>query len=132
MNSEQLVAYWVNSANEDFISMNVLFKKKRYVHSLFWGHLMIEKMFKALYAKTHTEAPAAPKVHDLTYLANKCKLVRDDKIESYLELVTRFNIAGRYEDEKQQLYKLCTKEWTTENIKKIKELKEWLKKLITQ
>ena len=132
MNSEQLVAHWVDSSERDFVTMDVLFKNKRYMHSLFWGHLIIEKLLKALYAKTHPEAPYAPKTHDVLSLAKNCNVELDVNRKIILDAVNSFNIEGRYEDEKKRFYKLCTKEFTTENIEIIKELREWIKSLITK
>jgi len=132
MKSEQLVTHWVNSAEEDFITVKILFDNKRYTYALFWGHLVIEKLFKALYAKVNDKTPIAPKSHNLVFLAEKCNLKIDDEKADVLFSVTRFNIEARYEDEKQQFYKQCTKDFTADGIKKIKELREWLKELIAK
>lgn len=132
MDSEQLIVHWVNSAEQDFITMNILFDNKRYMHSLFFGHLVIEKLLKGLYAKTHPKAPHAPKSHSLLFLADKCNLKVDDKKADILFTITSFNLDSRYEDEKQRFHKQCTKEFTAENVKIIKELREWLKTLIAK
>jgi len=130
--SQKLIAHWSESAERDFETMNVLVNNKRYMHSLFFGHLVLEKLFKALYAKTHPDAPHAPKSHALLFLAGKCNLNVDDERADTLLAITDFNLEARYEDEKQKLYKQCTKEFTTESIKIIKELREWLKELIAK
>ena len=40
------------------------------------------------------------------------------------------NISTRYPDEQFKFYKLCTKEFTLDKFKKIKEKYEWLKQKI--
>jgi HEPN domain-containing protein len=48
---DRIVTYWVESAEKDFKTMNDLFQTKNYSWSLFMGHLVIEKLLKALYVK---------------------------------------------------------------------------------
>ena len=132
MSSEQLVTHWLETSDRDFDAMLWLFKGKRYTQSLFFGHLTIEKLLKAIYAKVHVESPHAPKSHDLLFLARRSNIELDEQTEDHLERVTDFNLATRYEDEKQRFYKKCTEEFTALQINIIKELREWLKKLIAE
>ena len=43
--------YWVNSSDEDYDAMQVMYKNKKNTWTLFLGHLVIEKLLKGLYAK---------------------------------------------------------------------------------
>lgn len=45
-----------------------------------------------------------------------------------LRVITTFNIAGRYEDEKYAFYKKCTKKFTLKYFENTKKLYLWLKK----
>lgn len=49
--------------------------------------------------------------------------------EEFLMTVNTFNIEARYSDYKNSFYQKCTREFTEENIKMIKEFIEWLKSL---
>ena len=90
--SELLINYWKNSSNEDFITMNTLFEGKRFSWSLFVGHLLIEKLLKALYVKINNEYP--PQIHNLLRLAlSKLKLSEQDKFN--FATITAFNINTR-------------------------------------
>ena len=51
MNNLELMKYWIDSSDRDYNSMIKNFETKQYTWSLFIGHLVIEKLFKALYAK---------------------------------------------------------------------------------
>ena len=62
------------------------------------GHLVIEKLLKALYAKNNKNAPYAPKSHDLLHLAEKTELKLTDRQEDLLDTITRFNMNARYDD----------------------------------
>ena len=132
MTSEQLTKYWIESSDEDFEMMTFLHESKRYAYSLFFGHLLLEKLFKALFAKVYPKTPYAPKIHDLLTLAQKCNLELDEEKENSLEFITTFNLSARYEDYKRDFNKQCTKEFTNAQINNIKELSEWLKKELTK
>jgi len=43
-----LVNYWLNSSIEDMKTSKVLFTNKRYAPCLFYMHISLEKLFKAL------------------------------------------------------------------------------------
>lgn len=51
-NKEQLINYWVESADKDYKTMLDLFQTKNNSWALFIGHLVIEKLLKSLYIKT--------------------------------------------------------------------------------
>lgn len=130
MDSETLAKHWVESSEESFRVMTVLFENKEYTSALFFGHLYLEKLLKGLYAKINTKEPEAPFVHDLVFLARKCNLELDVDMRQKLGLINSFNIAARYDVIKKNFYKLCTKDFANQQIKIIKEVGEWLKKLI--
>ena len=126
MNNIDLMNYWIDSANNDYETINILFAGKKYTWSLFVGHLVVEKLLKALYAKMNKTTPYAPKSHDLSYLASKIPLELTDEQETLLNTITRFNLDGRYDDYKNNFYNLCTEEYTKESIDKINNVREWL------
>ena len=49
MNKQEKVNYWIRSAENDWRVAGHLFEKEDYPYTLFFGHLTIEKLFKALY-----------------------------------------------------------------------------------
>lgn len=130
MNNIDLMNFWIESSNNDFDTMNVLFTGGKYTWSLFVGHLVIEKLLKGYYAKINKGAPHALKSHDLVYLASKMELDLTDEQEELLNTITRFNIDGRYDDYKNQFYNLCTKEYTSSSIVKINKVRNWLLDLL--
>lgn len=52
MDKEEIFKYWKDTSDKDYITMNNLFASKDYSWSLFIGHLVIEKLLKAVYKKT--------------------------------------------------------------------------------
>lgn len=119
-----MINYWVVSANKDYKTMLNLFTSKDYHWSLFIGHLVIEKLLKAIYIKNVNNNP--PRIHDLLRLADKA-LIRTTEIQKDdLDLITTFNINARYPDYQYSFYEKCDHNFTNSNIKKIKEMREWL------
>lgn len=128
MEQDDVVNYWVETANSDFRTMLNMYESKDYHWSLFMGHLVIEKLLKAIYVKKHGEHP--PKTHDLLRLAKEAEVQTTEEQMDVLDLATTFNINARYPDYKRSFYKKCTQEFTAANIEKIKELRTWLLSLI--
>ncbi|MCX6799879.1 MAG: HEPN domain-containing protein [Candidatus Falkowbacteria bacterium] len=121
------IEYWRTSADENWKTALVLSQNKRYDACLFFCHLAIEKKLKGLVIIKAKES--APMIHNLEKLARIAELkITDDQLEK-LQLITLFNIAGRYDDEKLAFYKKCTKKYTEENLKICEEIFLWLKKL---
>lgn len=124
MQLEDIIRFWKDSSEKDYSTMLNLFNSKDYHWSLFLGHLVIEKLLKALYVKNVGEE--VPRTHNLLLLASKAELDTDEKTEDLLDLITTYNISTRYPDYQQTFYKKCTHAYTEERIKEIKELRSWL------
>ena len=131
MDNINLMQYWVNSSDEDYDTMQVMFKNKKNTWALFLGHLVIEKLLKGLYSKQNKENPYTIKSHNLLALAEKCNLDLTNKQIEQLQIITQFNISARYDDYKENFKKKCTYVYTLEQVKNIEEVRKWLKKLLT-
>jgi HEPN domain-containing protein len=127
----ELIAYWKNSSDQDFTTMQNLYTSKDYHWCLFIGHLVIEKLLKSFYVK-NTVSDSPPKTHDLVYIAEKAGLKVSEQQKDILDLITTFNISARYPDYKQSFYNKCTEEYTLARVNEIKELRLWLISVIEQ
>lgn len=125
LNIEKIVKYWVETSDKDFKTMKNLFNSRDYNWSLFLGHLVIEKLLKALFVKKNEKH--ATFSHDLLRIVKNCNFSLDETKEDWLDVITTFNINVRYDNYKQEFFRLCTKEYTEIWIKNIKELRRWLK-----
>ena len=65
--------------------------------------------------------------HDLLRLATKVGLKMTEEQMEWLDEITTFNLNARYDNYKQDFYKLCTKEFTEKWIERIETLRGWLK-----
>jgi len=125
---KKLLDYWLITAREDLKVMDSFYEKKHYPYSLYFGHLILEKALKGYYVKTINKS--TPFTHNLTYLADKCRLTLNTEQKELLETVTRFNVEVRYPDVGFKFHKLCTRKFTQEHIQEIKEFYNWLIKQI--
>lgn len=66
---DKIVNYWLDSSDDDFDTMMAMYESKRYSWSLFIGHLMIEKLLKALFVKVNNEFP--PCIHNFIKISRK-------------------------------------------------------------
>ena len=129
MKSEkEVVKYWLTASKEDFDSAEILFENKKYHHALFFCHLSIEKMLKAIIVKSTKTAP--PLIHDLIRLAEKSRLPLNDSVKNELAEITTFNIGARYDDYKLSFRKKTKKRFSLKYLEKTKEILQWLSKYV--
>lgn len=130
IDTQKLIKYWIESSDDDYDIMLDMYNAKRYSWSLFIGHLMIEKLLKALYVNNKLGYP--PYIHNLLRLAEKADIKLDSDKKEQLVTITAFNINARYDDYKMSFKNRCTLEFTAEWIDKLKGLRKWIKQLINQ
>lgn len=117
--------HWISTSDDDFETMIHLYSSKDYHWALFIGHLVIEKLIKAAVVKTTNDH--APFTHDLRRLAKLTQLEVENRHLVLLDTITTFNLNTRYDSHKQEFFKKCTSEYTSEWISNIKKLREWIK-----
>lgn len=123
--TEQVKAYWLTEAEEALAVADHLTEKGDYSYALFFGHLAIEKVLKAVYVgRLHEHAPP---IHNLLRLARAAGLEVDDTRTEALIAITAFNIEGRYPDFKRTFRRMCTAEYATRHITTIKEMFQWVR-----
>lgn len=116
----ELITYWQKTAERDYDTMQALFETKRYPESLFFGHIILEKILKALVVKETKKH--APYTHDLERLSEFAKLdLSSDELDLLAEM-NEFNIRARYPERKLQLYEMCNQKYTKDIINKINHL----------
>jgi AbiV family abortive infection protein len=121
---QEIVKYWRTASKEDFDTAEILFQNKKYHHALFFCHLSIEKMLKALIVMSTKSAP--PLIHDLVRLAEKAGLDPNEPQKDMLAEITTFNIGARYDDYKLSFRKKARKQFTLKYLKKTAEIIAWL------
>ncbi|MBI2459093.1 MAG: HEPN domain-containing protein [Parcubacteria group bacterium] len=119
-NYKKLVKYWQETAAYDYDTMKSLTKSRRYASSLFFGHIVLEKILKALVVNETKKH--APYTHDLIKLCKIIGMELDNSAKDFLYEVNKFNLKARYPEYKSQFYKLCTKKYSSEYIGEVDKL----------
>ena len=125
MNKEEIIKYWREASDSDFDLSKNLFDTTRYSYSLFFLHLSIEKLLKGLIVNNTDQT--VPFEHNLVRLAEIAKISCSEEQLDLLSDITTFNIKGRYDDYKNQFYKIATREYAQKYIQESSELILWLK-----
>lgn len=123
---EKTIGYWLESAAYDLETGKTLLRSKKYPYALFFGHLAVEKVLKALVVKQTGDH--APFTHSLVMLAGKSALEIPETMVDQLAEFMEFHTEARYPDAKMDFYQKCTKEFAQEKFKEIKEVYTWLRK----
>ena len=129
MEKQDYIKYWVEGSEHDLSSMESNFQTGKYDWALFIGHIALEKILKAAWVKNN-DGNYPAKTHNLVKIAEEAGLEFNEEDKIFLNRVTNFHLESRYPDYKMDFYKQCTKEFTEENIKKIKEYFKCIKEKI--
>lgn len=119
-NYKKLVKYWQETAAYDYDTMKSLVKSQRYASSLFFGHIVLEKILKALIVNETKKY--AQCTYDLVRLMEYSKISLSQKEIDLLNEINKFNIKARYPEHKSQFYKLCAKEYSSSYIREVDKL----------
>jgi len=122
MTKKEHIQYWLKSAKDDLKTADQLFITKRYQHCLFFAHLHLEKICKAIWVK-YNKTNYPPKIHNLNKILSQTPLLLTDEEKYFLEVMNKFCIAGRYPDYIQSLYKIANKRFTYNKLEKVKKFK---------
>jgi len=112
LTAKQHVDHWLRGSAEAMKTMRDLLSKKNRTYAMFFGHLAVEKMLKAVCAVRRIPVPTAgAKGHDLVYIAGKCGLALTPQETIELTTIKAFNIEARYDDYRQRFHALCTPQY---------------------
>lgn len=125
MDKAAYIDYWKLTAEKDWIAANHLFEKGDYLHSLFFGHLVIEKLLKAHWVKDN-QSDVPPKSHNLLFLSSQTMLNPDSDILRLFSQINQFQLDGRYPDYKMNMYKIADETYTQALLINIEKAMLWL------
>ena len=122
-NLQKQIDYWLNGAEDDILTADILIQKNRILHGLFFCHLVIEKALKA--HVVNTTKNIAPRSHNLILLSEKAKIEFDNEDDIFLGVLMKYQLQGRYPDYNPII---PNKEKSQDYFNKTNELLQWLKK----
>lgn len=121
MTKEEHINYWARQVDEDFDCANVLYHANHFAQSLFWAHLALEKLTKALWIKKN-EGNTPPFVHNLLRLIIQTDEYFSEEQLQFINEMNTFQIKGRYPDYAESLEKTITKEICEEYLIETKKM----------
>jgi len=126
MTNEQHIQFLIRQADEDFGATEALYQSGYFGQSLFWAHLTLEKLCKALWIFKN-ENEKYPYVHNLLRLLKECNTVlSEDQILFYAEM-NQFQAAGRYGDYLKKLEESITPDVCINLLIEVKKQMLWIK-----
>jgi HEPN domain-containing protein len=115
------IAFWRDSAKEDWDVARQLVDNGRTRHGLFFAHLALEKILKAIVCKQSQDL--APRLHNLSRLAELAALTPDTRRMEVLAEMNAFHVEGRYPE---NMMNAPTKEEALNYIAGAEEVFQWL------
>lgn len=125
MDKKGIVDYWLSEGEQSLDVARHLFEKEDYSYALFFGHLAVEKVLKAILAQKTDQQ--VPRLHNLLRLAQEAEIETTDEQKQILIRITTFNLESRYPDYKREFRKKCTQRFTRQELSQVEEIFRWLK-----
>lgn len=125
MTKDEYIDYWKISAEKSWQVAHDLFDKADFVESLFFAHLALEKLLKAHWVRDNKN-DFPPRTHNLRHLVSQINLVFSVEETAFLELMTTFQLEGRYPDAKFTIYQRFDQQATKAVLDEAAILYEWL------
>ena len=119
------IDYWSKGAYSDIETAELLQTGKKYVESLFFCHLAVEKIFKALVVKNTNQI--APKSHNLIYLCELANIVLTEDDNLFMSVLMKYQLEGRYPE---YYPKVPSNKTVNDYLCKTKTLLECLKRML--
>jgi len=122
---DKQIDYWKQGAIYDLETAKILLERSRLLHALFFCHLTIEKILKAIVVKVTLDI--APRSHNLVYLSEKANLEFSDDDNVFIGILMKYQLQGRYPDYNPVV---PSKVITTKYLNKTEQLLSWLQQML--
>jgi len=122
---QEHIDFWIEQADDDWSAVDTLFLGKKFLQSLFFAHLVIEKICKAIWIK-HNGGNVPPRIHNLNYLLSATPITLTDDRSEFMLSLNRFQLEGRYPDYLTKMHDICNEQFTVSILDSTNELRQWL------
>lgn len=130
MDIQKVIHYWLRGAQNDWPTIELLFREKQYPQCLFWCHLVLEKLLK-VHVVRHSKTQA-PYIHNLVQLSERTGLEFSPEQKGWLKDISEFNLMGRYADEMMEFIQKCTSDFAEKYFSITQQFYLWLKEIPSQ
>ncbi|MDZ7607335.1 MAG: HEPN domain-containing protein [Cyclobacteriaceae bacterium] len=125
MTKQDCISFWIDQAEDDWTAVNTLFEGRNYLQSLFFAHLVIEKLCKSLWIKYNQEN-VPPKTHNLIHLLSSTPIKLSDDSSEFLLSLNRFQLEGRYPEYLTKMRSICNEQFTGHMLETTNKIRLWL------
>jgi len=119
------VQNWLDSAEYDWQTAEILFVSGRYVYTVFLCHLALEKALKAKVEQNSCRIP--PKTHDLQHLVALGGLHPTEEVGRFLAEIGNLSVVTRYPEDFHKMVRAFSKDRTKLILEKTREVLTWIK-----
>ena len=127
--NKSIIAELVLQAENDLGAAEALKSAGYYGHALFWAHLVLEKLCKAVWVKMNNNEEY-PHLHNLIKLLTQADIKLNEEQIIFFSDMNQFQAKGRYADELEVREKTVTRELCELYFVKINIQIVWLKNLL--
>jgi HEPN domain-containing protein len=125
MTKQDHVAHWMNAADQNWQEVGGMFNAGTYVPCLFWAHLTIEKLAKALWVQDNA-GNTPPFTHNIARLLADTTLVLTPAQATFVQQLNTFQLEGRYESYTANLRQQATQAFTQAVLHDVTALRQCL------
>lgn len=126
MTKEEHVTYWIETADDNWRSIQNMYDAGEYLPALFWAHLTIEKLSKALWVRDNLDN-IPPRIHNIIRLWAATTFEPTPEQEQLAYRLNDFQLEGRYPDYSHRLRRLTTAVYTRELLDAVADLRQCLR-----
>jgi len=130
MTNIEKIQHWISLSDYDVETAEAMLQTKRYLYVGFMCHQVVEKIFKACYAKLKEDTP--PYTHDLEYIALKSGFyeILSEKQQDFIGELNPLNVEARYSEYKEEILKRLTPTKCAKILEQTKNIQQWTKETI--
>lgn len=125
MTKQDHVNYWKETAEQDWSSAQALLAAGNYLNSLFFAHLVIEKLSKALWVQENA-SDHPPRIHNIARILDATSVVLSPDEEVLVTELNSFQMEGCYPDYARTVYQRATKVFATDLLLETENFRQCL------
>lgn len=118
------VENWLNSARYDLAAAWDMLAAGRFVYTIFFAHLAVEKALKARVQEQTVRTP--PRTHDLIILLKQARLDPPPDLRDFLGKLAGASTATRYPADLAEVVRAYPREVAEEYLRKSEEAVGWI------
>ncbi len=125
MTKQEHITHWVETAEPDWRAARNALNSGDYLHCLFWAHLTIEKISKALWIKTSIDN-APPCTHNINKLWQEAQFAPTSAQIALAAQLNLYQLEGRYAEYTRSLFQRTTQVHTQQMLAEVSALRHCL------